>query len=399
MKRILLTTSLLFAFTLSAQNTNRYYPSLKNLFSEPFDKQMPSHFNYYDIWIKSLTQAVFYKDLQHSANPRGDASFQSMGLIFKRQNSFKLGNSGFELIVNKDKPDFSVPVNIQMEQKFRILAYFRSFDPNKYDPKNFKQKYELGLMIFNLSEEQVLAEFINRYISDWNDKKKTAIQRLTDDLKKEAKVKIVVDEKNDKSLLKSIVTQVYQQTNKYCSSVLYDIYIKTKDQKKEMQNFLGFFRKYASENASDYIDEVVSYETTIAIPKGALSVMIPKEILEVYNVDEKTKAMTRTDSLIEVNPIRIEMKTINTIRKKCVEFTLTLAKNNNPNAFKALQEIELNKHPFLNQNQRTLSNYKVANIQKLIFSIYEKEIQVEMLIKEENGEWNVVIIKQQCNLN
>lgn len=399
MKRILLTTSLLFAFTLSAQNTNRYYPSLKNLFSEPFDKQMPNSFNYYDIWIKSLTQAVFYKDLQHSANPRGDASFQSMGLIFKRQNSFKLGNSGFELIVNKDKPDFSVPVNIQMEQKFRILAYFRSFDPNKYDPKNFKQKYELGLMIFNLSEEQVLAEFINRYISDWNDKKKTAIQRLTDDLKKEAKVKIVVDEKNDKSLLKSIVTQVYQQTNKYCSSVLYDIYIKTKDQKKEMQNFLGFFRKYASENASDYIDEVVSYETTIAIPKGALSVMIPKEILEVYNVDEKTKAMTRTDSLIEVNPTRIEMKTINTIRKKCVEFTLTLAKNDNPNAFKALQEIELNKHPFLNQNQRTLSNYKVANIQKLIFSVYEKEIQVEMLIKEENGEWNVVIMKQQCNLN
>lgn len=399
MKRILLTTSLLFAFTLSAQNTNRYYPSLKNLFSEPFDKQMPSHFNYYDIWIKSLTQAVFYKDLQHSANPRGDASFQSMGLIFKRQNSFKLGNSGFELIVNKDKPDFSVPVNIQMEQKFRILAYFRSFDPNAYDPKNFKQKYELGLMIFNLSEEQVLAEFINRYISDWNDKKKTAIQRLTDDLKKEAKVKIVVDEKNDKSLLKSIVTQVYQQTNKYCSSVLYDIYIKTKDQKKEGENFVGFFRKYANGNASDYIDEVVGYETTIAIPKGALSVMIPKEILEVYNVDEKNKAMTRTDSLIEVNPTRIEMKTINTIRKKCVEFTLTLAKNDNPNAFKALQEIELNKHPFLNQNQRTLTNYKVANIQKLIFSIYEKEIQVEMLIKEENGEWNVVIMKQQCNLN
>lgn len=399
MKRILLTTSLLFAFTLSAQNTNRYYPSLKNLFSEPFDKQMPSHFNYYDVWIKNLTQAVFYKDLQHSANPRGDASFQSMGLIFKRQNSFKLGNSGFELVVNKDKPDFSTPVNIQMEQKFRILAYFRSFDPNKYDPKDLKQKYELGLMIFNLSEEQVLAEFLNRYISDWNDKKKTAIQRLTDDLKKEAKVKIVVDEKNDKSLLKSIVTQVYQQTNKYCSSVLYDIYIKTKDQKKEMQNFLGFFRKYASENASDYIDEIVSYETTIAIPKGALSVMIPKEILEVYNVDEKTKVLTRTDSLIEVNPIRIEMKTINTVRKKCVEFTLTLAKNDNPNAFKALQEIELNKHPFLNQNQRTLSNYKVANIQKLIFSIYEKEIQVEMLIKEENGEWNVVIMKQACTLN
>lgn len=116
MKNIFLSTILLLSFSLSAQNAPRYYPSLKNLFQQDFDKQMPNDFKYYDTWIKTLTQAVFYKDLQQSANPRGDASFMSMGLIFKRLNTFTIGNSGLEITINKDKPDFSVPVNIQMEQ-------------------------------------------------------------------------------------------------------------------------------------------------------------------------------------------------------------------------------------------------------------------------------------------
>lgn len=399
MKKIFLTGILLFAFTITAQNTNRYYPSLKNLFAESFDKQMPNDFSYYDTWIKNMTQAVFYKDLQQSSSPKGDASFQSMGLIFKRQNTFKIGNSGFEIIVNKDKPDFSIPVNIQMEQKFPILAYLRSFDPNSYNPKNLKQKYELGLSVFNLSEEQVLAHFLNRYISDWTDQKTTAIQKLVNDLKKEAKAKVVVDEKNDKQLLKSIVTQVYQQTNKYCSSVLYDIYIKTKDPKKEGENFAGFFMKFTPDNASNYIDEIVSYEATIAIPKTEVSLMIPKDVLEVFTLDEKTNTAIPAENKLEVQPRQIEMKTINTANKKCVQFTLTLAKINSTASFRALHEIALNGHPFLKPNERKLTTFKAADLQKLIISIAEKEIIVEMIIKNDNWDQSYTIMKQACSLN
>jgi hypothetical protein len=394
MKKIFLITLLQLSFSLSAQNAPRYYPSLKNLFQQDFDKQMPNDFKYYDTWIKNLTQAVFYKDLQQSASPRGDASFMSMGLIFKRLNNFKIGDSGLEIIINKDKPDFSVPVNIQMEQKFRILAYLRSFDPNNYNPTDFKQKFELGLMIFNLSEEQVLAEFINRYISDWNNKKTTAIQRLANDLRKEAKVKITVDENKDKGLLTEIAKQVYQQTNRYCSSTLYDIYIKTKDPKREYQNFLGFFRKYSNDNTSDHIDEVVSYETTIAIPKAEISLLIPKEILEESGFIDGIE--TKTAKSIEVKPTRISLKTINTIKEKCIQLTLTLAPNQNPNTFQALNEIVLNKHSFLNNNQRTLTTFKVANIKELVISLYEKEIKVEMIVKDEHYDRSLVIMKQSC---
>ncbi|MGC4039605.1 MAG: hypothetical protein QM710_02100 [Flavobacterium sp.] len=398
MKKIFLIAGILFTMVLSAQNANRYYPSLKNLFSESHDKQMPNDFNYYDVWIKDLTQAVFYKDLQHSASPNGDASFQSLGLIFKRKNAFKIGNSGFEIIVNKDKTDFSVPVDIQMEQKFPILAYLRSFDPNSYNPKNFKQKYELGLSIFNLSEEQVLAEFINKYINS-RDKKATAIQLLANDLKKEAKVKIVIDEKNDTQVLKSIANQVFQQTNKYVSSVLYDIYIKTDDPKKEAQNFAGFFGKYYPGDASQFIDETVSYQTTIAIPKTEVSIMIPKEVLQVFTIDDKTSTLIIDDSSLEVKPRQIEMKTINTVKEKCVQFTLTPLKSSSTASFKALQEIPLNKHAFLKPNQRELTVFKVADIQKLIFSVAEKEITVEMIVRYENYDRKLIVMKQAFSLN
>ncbi|UPT70331.1 MAG: hypothetical protein M0D53_14730 [Flavobacterium sp. JAD_PAG50586_2] len=398
MKNVFLTAGLLFAFTLTAQ-TNRYYPSLKNLFSEHMYKQMSGEFNYYDTWIKGVTQAVFYTDLQHKASNKGDASFDSMGLIFKKQNTFKLGNSGIELIINKDKTDFSTPVNIQVAQKYRILAYEPTFDINSYDPKNFKKKYELGLVILNLSEQQVLAEFINRYISNRNDKKNTAIQRLVSDLKKEAKIKITVDEKNDTALLTNIANQIYDQTKKYASSVLYDIYLKTNDPKKEAENFASFFRKYHPDNPSGYIDEVVSYEATIAIPKTEVSVTIPKEVLQVFTIDPNSNATLTTETALEVKPKQIEMKTINTVKNKCVQFTLTLPKNNSNASFKILNEIALNTHPFLKPNQRTLTTFKVADIKELIFSITNKEIQVEMIVKHENNDWKMTIMKQPCSLN
>jgi hypothetical protein len=126
MKKIHCIVALLVVLTANAQNANRYYPSLKNIFSDTMDKKISSDFSYYDTWIRNVIQAVFYKDLQHTVSRNGDASFDSMGLLFKKQNTFQLGNSGIELIINKDKPDFSVPVSIQVEQRHRILAYERT---------------------------------------------------------------------------------------------------------------------------------------------------------------------------------------------------------------------------------------------------------------------------------
>jgi translation initiation factor IF-2 len=93
------------------------------------------------------------------------------------------------------------------------------------------------------------------------------------------------------------------------------------------------------------------------------------------------------------------LKTINTTREKCVQFTLTLAKNDNPNSFKVLNEITLNKHPFLTNDKRTLNSFKVANIKELIVSMYANEIQVEMIVKDDNYDRSLVIMKQSCVWN
>lgn len=392
MKKTTLIVVLLCVMQLSAQHANRYYPPVKNLFNEPHDRQMPVHFNYFDNWIKNLTQAVFYKDLQQSASSKGDASFLSMGLIFKRQNNFAIGNSGLLLTINKDKPDFSVPVNIQLEQKLRILAYLRSFDANSYDPADLRKKYELALMVFNLSEEQILAAFINRH-ANYQDKKTTPVQQLLADLKKKAKVTVAIDEKNDRQILKSIATQVYAKTGKYASVVLYDIYIKAKDPKQEARNFADFFRKFHPGDASAHLDETVAYEATVAIPKTELSLEIPAQAILLQPMGSADKG-TSVAKTLEVRPRQIAMKTIYTGSQKFLEFTLTLAKSNDSTAFTAPQEIRLNKSANLPDSRRELTTFRVTDITQLVLSLAEKELTLEIVVKTEGWDRRYVIMKQ-----
>lgn len=386
------------ATAMVAQNTNRYYPSLKNILSPNEDKKMHTDFNYFNDWIREIAKNVFYKDLQHSGSRNGDASFDSMGLIFKRQNNFPLGNSGFELSFNKGKSDFSIPINIQLEQKFRVLAYNSRFDINSYDPANLKQKYALGLQIFNLSEEQVLAHFLNNFVNVNDNKYDSPLEKFIIDLNKKQKNKIPFDKNNEKIKLKDITLQVVEHTKKSCSDVLYDLYIKSKTSEEEAKKFNQFFRKFTPENASSYIDMIAGYEATIAIPGKEFSLQIPIDVFKMIT-DDNGSFSTISDAKIEVTPRQIEMKTIQNANQKGLIFTLVVDKNISQASFKALNEIKLNKHIILKDSERKLTIYNVSAIQKLIFSIYKDEIQVEMEITTENWHDRVVVMKQKFSFN
>lgn len=380
MKIKLIFLCMFLSFTCFGQKpTNRYYPPLKNLM--PFDtsdKKMSEDFKYFDTWLREITEQTFYKDLQTSSSPRGDATFYSLGLIFKNNNEFTIGNSGIQIIVNKGKEDFSYPVNIKMQEKYKILAYLRSFDPNNYDVEDFKSKFSLGLIILNITQEQAMANILNNYFGYESNSKSTNVQKLIKDLSKEAKIKIEIDEKNDEKILSKIVTQIYTQTERYSSDVLYDIYIKSKDKKKEQYNFDNFFKSFSSEYyMSEFIDKTISYEANLNISNKDISVIFPQDIIQTFRKSDNEQFVLSTENL-EIKPELIEMKSINTIGKKCIELTLLTYKSDKDQLiFKVLEEIKLNKHPFLTDNKRNLEIYKVNKIDKVIFSIYESRLEIE----------------------
>ena len=389
-------TSVFLFFTCLAfgQNVNRYYPSLQKIFTSESDKKISKDYKYYDNWIRNNSQSVFYKNLQTSLSNNGDSSFLSLDLIFKNQNTFKLGNSGIELIFNKDKSDFSSPIPIQMQDHYRILSYLRNFNPNEYDPKNLKQKFDLGLSIFNLSEETIVNVFLDDFVNDNKNDKLTAVQQMITDLKNEAKINISVDKTKDKNIAEIIASQIQKQTKRLGSDVLYDIYIKSFDKDREESNFRVFFRKITNEDADLYIDAVVAYNAEITIPGNELSIIIPKNTLKIINPKSSSK------NNIEINPRQIEMKVINTTEKKCIEFTAILKENNDQTEFNILNEIKFNHHPFISDSKRSLTNFKISEAEKIIFSIYENEIIVNMIMKKRNDYTNnFTVMKQPFNMN
>jgi hypothetical protein len=393
MKFIFSTLLFLVFFSVFGQN-NQYYPSVSKIFNTEDDKKLSKDFGYFNDWIDQNTKGVFYKNLQTSVSSKGDSFFLSLALIFLKQNSFALGNSGISLVFNKGKSDFSSPISVQIEQKYKILAYLREFDPNDYDPKDLKQRFDLGVTILNLSEETVLEAFLEQLVKDKKNEKNSAIQQLKQDLKTKAKINIVTDEKNEKDLIESIVSQMQEQTDKPVSEVLYDLYISSKDKVKEEIYFRLFFSDFIHEDASEFIDKVIAYNLYMSILGHEMSIVFPKDVLKI--TDSK-----QPDQGVEIKPDRIEMTSIRTKEKKYIEFAVILKETTNPTEFNALNEIKLNRNPLISSDsKRTLTAFKTSDIEKIVFSVYENEITVNMIVKNRSMYTrSFMIMKQPFRLN
>lgn len=389
--KVIISHFLLFiSIWVSGQNNNRYYPSLQRILNSEADKKMPKDFKYYDDWINNNAKSIFYKNLQQSLSNKGDQSFMSVDLMFPRQNIFKLGNSGIELVFNKNKSDDFSIIPIQAQESYRISAFLRDFNPNDYDPKNSKQKFNLALTVLNISEEQVLKMFLDTFVETNKNEKLTDIQQLIFDLKNEAKIKIAIDEKTDKNAIETIVSQIQKQMKRLSSDVLYDIYIHSKDEETERSRFRALFRKAVDEDIDKYIDDVVAYNVLINIPENQFAITFPKNVFKI--ISDKNNSF-------EINPNQIVMKSVYTNDEKCVEFALNLENNNDTTEFYAVNEIRLNHHPFIEESKRTFTKFRISDIKTFVVVVYENEIVVKMTVKNPNYTSNFIVMKQPFSIN
>lgn|GEM_PF-1977372 len=389
--KVIISHFLLFiSIWVSGQNNNRYYPSLQRILNSEADKKMPKDFKYYDDWINNNAKSIFYKNLQQSLSNKGDQSFMSVDLMFPRQNIFKLGNSGIELVFNKNKSDDFSIIPIQAQESYRISAFLRDFNPNDYDPKNSKQKFNLALTVLNISEEQVLKMFLDTFVETNKNEKLTDIQQLIFDLKNEAKIKIAIDEKTDKNAIETIVSQIQKQMKRLSSDVLYDIYIHSKDEETERSRFRALFRKAVDEDIDKYIDDVVAYNVLINIPENQFAITFPKNVFKI--ISDKNNSF-------EINPNQIVMKSVYTNDEKCVEFALNLENNNDTTEFYAVNEIRLNHHPFIEESKRTFTKFRISDIKTFVVVVYENEIVVKMTVKNPNYTSNFIVMKQPFGIN
>ncbi len=398
-------TLVIFFYLLSlnniyTQNTNRYYPSFKNILNDDSEKKLPQSLNFFNTWFKKTTYNFYYKDLQTNSSPRNDAKFISLGLILKKDNKFDFGDSGIKIVFNENKENFSESIPITFDNQYKILAYFRSFNPDTFDPKDNKQIFEIILRVLNISEEQAMAHFINTFINSKDEKEKNGKKGLLiKDLKKEAKIKLNFNNIENVTL-SEIAQEIYKNSNTYSSNVLYDVYISDKKKENEEKKLKNYFRPFLNEDLSEFISDIISYQGSITFANKGLSVIFPKSIIQLVEKDKENNSETLLDEEYRINPFAIEYKSIITKEKKGIEVSFILNTDKTSNKFfKAPNEIKLNSHPFLEDNKRVVNSYKVGEIKKITLFFTENKIEATLESKSESYDLNLNIMNQIFKLN
>lgn len=381
-------------YTLTAQTSNRYYPSVQHLFNPPEDKMTNRDFDFFNNWIRKQAQYVFSKDLQTSASPNGDASFYSLSLIFRKDSVFQFGNSGIALKIRTDTSGIAVPA-IQIEQQYKILAYLRSFDPDSYNPADLKSKFQLGLMIYNISEEQAMAKFLNHFIVADKKHANTTLQQMKYDLKQKKKINLEFDEVNDHQILQKVATQIYEQSNLYSSDVLYDLYIQSAKANETTQKFYEFFRSSMPAGASAAIDEVVAYNLKAAFPKKDVSIQIAANYISLF--PQKKDALIPEKAALTLSLQSVKLTTVRTADHKYLQINLAFNTDKNDSTlFKITNVLPKNTtNPY-----RDDTPLQVSHINSMELKVYEDHIEADIIMNEGTAMMaSVPLLRQPFSLN
>jgi len=247
MKKILLTILLAFQLSAHAQRSAIFFED---------QAKFPSGLTEVKSWLVAMTSKLPFAFQDAKTSPNQDATFQRFSLALGPDKIVPIGNSGsaFELESSDGKPS---KINVQYEGKWKISAYQPNFNLNTFNPSDYSKIYENALLVYNISEEQALAEFLNKYVTD---DKLPSLKAFLRDAEKLTKKKF--DIKNiDNVTLTAVVKEIYLKTNRYASDVAYQLYLKNKNQDKERANLANFFRKFTGGNV---VDEFLN----IATPQG-----------------------------------------------------------------------------------------------------------------------------------
>ena len=133
-----------------------FYPALNSVISLDF---LPEELSFVKDGVDDLLAKVYFKDLQYTRSPRGDAAFYRLSLVSTKRIEFNLPGTGFALVLN---PSHSAPGQISefpvtLEYEWPILAYLHRFRTEgfSFDGGAF---YEIATQIFNLPGGRLVEE-------------------------------------------------------------------------------------------------------------------------------------------------------------------------------------------------------------------------------------------------
>ncbi|MES2864430.1 MAG: hypothetical protein V4666_09955 [Bacteroidota bacterium] len=341
-----------------------------------FDKQdkFPSELPNIKTWLIGFTNKISFRLGSFKESPKQDAALNIYTLRVGQPKKLEIGNSGTFIefgSLDGNAKSFS----IQQESKWKIMAYNPHFDLYKFKPSNNEEVFDNLLFILNISETQAMAEFLNRYISGDTENK---IKKYVKDIEKKYKVKLSITD-YDKVTLTELAQKIYAQTNKYSSTIGYELYIKNKDEKKCRDNINLFFRKYSPEPVNTFYDKIT--------PEGKFFIEVPVIKLNLSDkdflfVDELSKPVTEHQNIsFSFNYLSYKIE-YDDNQEPYIKLNFDGIKvNNEVIYFQIDKEEQLNKRLFPFSERRT---FKTSEIIDITFHLYENRIETKMNVLNEN---------------
>ncbi|WP_316841307.1 hypothetical protein [Pedobacter gandavensis] len=261
--------------------TKRYYPALSEVIKVD---DLPEFLHFAENGLGSILDHIHYKNFQYSKSPRGDSAFYSLDIISK-----SLGIDlpfGLRLILNPDEDgDSSIssfPVSLQYQ--WEVLAFLRSFnlDSFSFTPQAF---FELGLKIFKISEEQVIAHVLNRFVED-EESTRLKFQNVIDAINEAYPNANIALPPEGEVTVEQVASLIAANPNipESISEVMFAIYILDTDTTLIKDNLARFYESIVPEGIENYIKKLLipKIKATLTLSAG---IEFPNNVLRPVTVD------------------------------------------------------------------------------------------------------------------
>lgn len=254
-------------FLFCSYSSAQYRNGLKGIYMPQGEQvNLPAEYNFFIDEGRRIAGEVFYQNLQRSSGR--DSSFNSLELIFFENRKYDFLNTGFVLVPQMNsqlmgKNISTVPVRNNNTWKMA----FGTVDFATYNPRNNVTNFLYMVICRNMTNEQVLAHFLNMMDLPANSKTSKYVQLIRDINKAN---KINVEEKVDEfapGLLTKLCKDINAQTSgDECTLALYKAYIENKDENVTRQNIDRFFRSLSNMSLQNMTNDYV-------LPRGDLNIM------------------------------------------------------------------------------------------------------------------------------
>jgi len=262
--------------------TARYYPRLSEVITVD---DLPEFLSFVENGLNAIFDKIHYKNLQYSKGYRGDSAFYSLDIVTSTKLALPLP-FGLGLVLNPDLDGDSSITSfpITLEYQWEILAFLKTFSSSSFS-YSLEDFYSVGLQVFRISEEQVIAHMLNIFVEAAEGKTKfeqlladiSNFQGLTEELEFPAGVEQSID-----NVMKLINGNT--AITKSVSLLLFAVYILKSDLSDTKQKLHEFYNIIVPDGIEAHIKKIITpkAKATLALSAG---IEFPQNILRPVNAD------------------------------------------------------------------------------------------------------------------